>query len=316
MSKNIIIFILAIVVVCVTKFDLHAQTDTTRQNALYAYLNQFRYPYGPTFRFNFRDTKREDYEVPKIKKRFLELLTKNWNEDEKEIYRKKYNTFNESHNKKETEKILKKDSLRTYKEVHDSISKVEADKMIEDNINSYQISSELIKLAGKLDMQEAIPYLEAILKDPKHYDKEVARLSLARLRVEPYYSEVLAECQSSEIVYGRGDIYTDIRTKADNLLFLASQESIYAFRKLLEQREKYDPYHGHGTEEDYQYIVAYPTAFLFHFIQDEELREYVKEKELYAPFSVTLEDIIYMQEWLEEHKGNISFDRYFHMFLK
>lgn len=52
-------------------------------------------------------------------------------------------------------------------------------------INKYDI-----KLAGYIYLKEAIPILIEGLKRPNQYDREMIYLVLARMQVEPYYSEV------------------------------------------------------------------------------------------------------------------------------
>jgi len=97
--------------------NIYAQDslDRFRQEKLYQYLLDVRKPdigSGSLNKFH-----KEDYYIPKNQKRFLELLTKEWNEEEKEIWRNYYAERYKVSIAIETENILKKDTSKIYEEV-------------------------------------------------------------------------------------------------------------------------------------------------------------------------------------------------------
>jgi len=153
-------------------------------------------------------------------------------------------------------------------------------------------------------MQEAIPYLKAVLQDTEHYDKEVVYLSLARLKVEPYYSDILAKYSSEEPITNKSpDREFDFRYK--NLIYLGTQDAFYILRKwLFREDDVYLSSHSSATIP----LKSYAALYIHFALESPEVKERFGTEEYVMADGFREEDVIFLRDWMEEHKGNIRFN--------
>jgi len=283
------------------------QELTEKQMELYKYLLDYRKPSTGDYELaQFMSFPKEDYYIPQIKKRFLELLVREWNQEEIEAWIDKYSKSYEKSFAIETEDILKKDTIRTFQEIYDSIKVKNLERFIEGDTSDYYVPSSVIAMAGWIDMQETIPYLEALLKNPKQQDKEVIKLALARLRVEPYYSEALEKYTSEVILSDRYNIDDDCAVKAEVLRYLGTEESIYAIGEWLLREELYYPI----SHDDYQIFVghiAFQILYFNVFKDCEDFREEYFEESF--EFMDDLKKLRKIYDWMQENRGKVEYNR-------
>jgi len=282
-----------------------------RQTELYNSLRDFRKPYGVRpkgGRGDLQSYPKEDYYIPQIKERFLELLTREWNQEEIEAWIDDYADFHEESFIIQTERVLEKDTIKTFQEVYDSIKVTRLEVMIEGLVSSYYVPSSVIAMAGWIDMPETIPYLEALLKNPKQQDKEVIKLALARLRVEPYYSEALEKYTSKEMLPNMYSIDDDCIAKTEALWYLGTEESIYAIAEWLLREELYYPF-SHGEFQAPVGTLAFDLFYKQVFVENKYFREKYLNEFVSLGLDVKPKMLKEIYDWMQENRGKVEYNR-------
>jgi len=290
------------------------QELTEKQMELYKYLLDYRKPSTGDYELaQFMSFPKEDYYIPQIKKRFLELLVREWNQEEIEAWIDKYSKSYEKSFAIETEDILKKDTIRTFQEIYDSIKVKNLERFIEGDTSDYYVPSSVIAMAGWIDMPETVPYLETLLKNPKQQDKEVIKLALARLRVEPYYAEAFEKYTSEAILSDRYNIEDDCIAKVRALQYLGTEESIYAIGEWLLREEMY--YYFYDSDlQSYVGDIALKILYERVFIKNKYFREKYFEENL-MPMD-DLEKLREIYDWMQENRGKVEYNRNYWIILE
>jgi predicted transposase YbfD/YdcC len=187
--------------------------------------------------FNFE----RKYFDKQMKTRLLEVISNKWTEEELVLWAKKdingnfYKNFRESNAQR-----LSKKYNTDYKKNLDSIENRQIQE-IKDSYKQERIDNNLILSVAWLDMQEAIPVLKNALQNTKQYNSEKVRLSLARLKVEPYYSEAI-KFYSAKQRNQYGDFETnpiyDYYQRSRSLLFICTIESVEVASQWLKVTKK------------------------------------------------------------------------------
>lgn len=247
---------------------------------------------------------RSDFQVPAIKARFLELLTPTLNEQEKQAIINKQIEFSKTGNEHVAKKIIKKDTTKEFAQVYDSLMKDIIELGLNRYIQSHRVNEGIIHAAGWLDLQYTIPYLENILNDPKQkLEKETTLLALARLQKEPYYSDMIEKYSNIETIE---EIYsTGLFDSVFKLAYIGTQESIFAATKLLNVKGFYNPF----SDDDSKVMLVWQVIEgLLMVIEDQSFLDYFSNNDI-DMFNITQNDVDFAKKWMEEHKGNIKFNR-------
>jgi hypothetical protein len=257
------------------------------------------------FELRYFDTKK--------KNRLLEVLANKWTDEELIPFVKKY--IDSDTAKQEQISIRAKELAERkkmpYQKIKDSLTSIEISR-VKERTKQLRINDFIILLVGWLDMQEAIPVLRSALNDGKLYNNELVRLALARLLVEPYYSEALKKYSSRGTLIINGirinDPIREYYEKAPKLIYIATQESIFAITDWFNRKEKVSP----ESHDDRLFSVAiYPTQSFIYLIDNESFQKnFTKEKRaVFLPSSITKSDIEFVKKWMLANKGKYEFDR-------
>jgi hypothetical protein len=255
----------------------------------------------------------EDYHHPLIKKEILRLLDSKWTEREIEARVTYYALSNSNEVLVErANNILKKSPKRVFKQVCDSLvfSWNEVTKQ-EFQVKPAETDTEIIKKAGYLYLEEGISLL-------KLYDKrEEASLALARMEVEPYYSNALREYDPENIIKKSDSVYSGvINHNIVTLRYIGTQAALQKIEKWFYMDEKkvrntdnrYDRPHYQYIPKETLYLIGNSERF-------PDLKKYVrKDEETKKRFfsvryrSLKDEDLNYFKKYFKENKGNIKVD--------
>ncbi len=303
MKKYSLILILAISYFSGKAQDMPDKTKEDLKHFLSLVKKPYKYRYPNLDLYSF---KREYYNDPEIKKRFLEILSNKWTEEELNVWAEDYikSGFQE-YRKSLAEEIAKKGKM-TYEKALDSLIRVYKNIEIQNILKNEKVSPLIIRFAAWIDMEESIPILKEALNDPKHYDLWPIRLALARLKVEPYYTDILKEYSfiPKKYKYDRaaaGDFSRSERV----LMYLATQESIYVLSEWLYREERVRPI----SDDDYEVSIAtYAVSTFTRLINNESFKKRFPES--LTMMEVKKEDIEFCKKWFKENKGKLEFNRY------
>jgi hypothetical protein len=194
------------------------------------YDREKKYPYSLTF------YPKSAFKHPKIEQRFMDALYQRWSEEDM-MHSIMESSFKDSTLYKifimKAKEIVKQDTLR-FKKVYDSILNdyvLREKKDLKDRSVRGDLYYTLIWFKGK----EAIPILLRDLNDKKSRNaKTKIRECLAKLKVEPYYSEMINELNIDKTTrYSK-----DAMEMYNKINFLHTQEAYSMFISILESDYK------------------------------------------------------------------------------
>jgi len=194
-----------------TSFSV-AQDFTGKQSEVWDLLQNYRM-YKPKREIGYINSGRfniEDYQHPLIKARLLEVLQNpplttaeidSWVEGKIATSLK----F-QAPNFDEMAAKMAASTGKPYTEIRDSLDQATAaySKMITlRNLESEnrKVDKDVVLMCGWLDMQEAVPYLKQALQDSLVYDPFFVKMALARLQVEPYYSDMIDWLTDKDVLH-------------------------------------------------------------------------------------------------------------------
>ncbi len=219
---------------------------------------------------------------------------------------------------RDTRNILAKDSLLNYQQIKDSLMNAEL-AYWKTKAQNRRIDKSVITLISFLDIKEAIPTLHEAIKDPKRYDTYTIEIALARLRDSVYYKKYFNEW--SKPFDNEKDMIQETGHKK-RLIFLATQESMYALSKYLSIDK--GEYTVSGSAELY-YHVGYDVLYtLYQGVKNEDFQQYFKENFLWSflpMYAIEKKDvnkpaISFAIDWMEANKGKYIIDRDFSVRLE
>lgn len=178
-------------------------------------------------------------------------------------------------------------------------------------LKKYKVSNSLIyAVAFVEDRQRAIPLLKELLKDTTHLNTSAIKLSLAKLRLEPYYTNQLLKLQE-EVNFitshknGDNDYNSDINIfyaypRAGMLL---TKEAILIYSKLLEAKYFNTIDLGDVSENS---IPVRTLNNLLNLINNKDFHENFQDSYGYPKHIFTKKDIKWAKEWFELNKDKLE----------
>ncbi len=297
-------------------------TLTKKQSALLKRLKNYRivdtleqekgiFNYSPTESFFF-----EDYQNPQIKKELMRLLVSKWTETEleAELAQVKREILPQ-HLDIYVKEILKKQPRKSYRQVYDSL----LNWRLSNSKNHYLanppgVDAEIIKMVGYVYMTESIPLL---ISQANRYE---AQLALARMRVEPYYTELLSKYDPENIMRNKDsvDVYVPINN-ARYLQYIGTQESLQKIEKWLYMGNKkhigaWKRYFNDYKTVDRQFVHQLGISNMFPDLRAYVMKDTLSRRRFYSPRNrnVTDEDIQYFKKYFKENKGKIKANKYWY----
>ncbi len=340
MKKNIFLLLF-----CIIHFVSYAQDSllTAKEKTLLEKLRNFRKPNGE---FNLYDNlSLKDYKHPLLKAQIIRLLSTKWTEEELEILSKRFITFENID--RDTKAILKQYPQKKYQQTYDSLVLKESNHNKKNIIKAgANVASQTISLAGLLYMKDAIPLLKEGINNPYKYDTLSIYVSLARMKVEPYYSLMIQKYDKDVVLenYYKQDedfhkeyqknnggnigktkrmeqeIYTTLWSESIvAYAYINTQESINQIEKWLYVKGKYvygSP--GHGDMQKFPIInnVVLALFYLIHNTNEtKEFKKYFENNFQRISYnlqggSITDADIKFMRDYFKNNKTILNFDRY------
>ncbi|MFL0105908.1 hypothetical protein, partial [Tenacibaculum maritimum] len=219
--------------------------------------------------------------------------------------RRLYNGYEKQ--KKELEGVLLSQVLDTFPKY-----KRELDDLY-NSLKRYKISNTLIYAVAFVEEKErAILFLKELLKDTIHVNVSAIKLSLAKLKVEPYYTNQLTKLKEeiNYIILNKNEDNSktplmNIRYAYPRTGMLLTKEAILIYSKVLEA--KYFDTIDHGDVSEIS-IPARTLSFLFNLIDNYDFKEYFKDQYGYPKsyLDYRKKDIQWAIEWLRINKSKLK----------
>jgi hypothetical protein len=244
-----------------------------------------------------------------VRNRLLYLLDWRWSQREIDDYTKR--SFLKMHydeNAKELAKKKAKGNDSIYTAVYDSFESAIRKKLMPKMF----VLDEVVYSIGQLDMKEAIPMLKKALQDSQHYYIESVVLALARLGDKQMESKILESLKYDSTLNGNRWL-TRYNQVYDQLVYIASQESMFCFHEWLDTSKVYDQVSDYEsypptTKNAFNVVSAFRYANL---IMNEDFVAYLKANTKFPLHATTNNEIIlYCKNWLIENKGKYIIRRY------
>jgi hypothetical protein len=278
------------------------------QKRLATLVEDIRKPrFSGTELFNFE----RKYFNKKIKDRLLEVLSNKWTDKELNVWVQKY-VIEDSTIQYSVDFYAKEISKRKkipYQKARDSLQGVKIEQ-VKERTKQGRIDNNLILLVGWLDMQEAIPVLKNALQNSRQYNNEKVRLSLARLGVEPYYSEALkyySVKQKNEYGEFETDPISDYYQRGRRLLFICTPASIEVASQWLKSTKKVNPL----SEGNYLVPLAnFAVVDLSEMILNEDFRKICNpDKFQESAGAVKPKELEFCKKWILSNKSKMILNR-------
>lgn len=177
-------------------------------------------------------------------------------------------------------------------------------------LQKYKISNSLIyAVSFVIHKDEAIPFLKGLFKDTTHINTSAVELSLAKLKVEPYFTNQLTKLKKdvNDIISnigGDNDENSKInrRFAYPRVGLLLTKEAISIYAKVLEAKYFDEIDHGDYSE------VSIPIEALEHLlklIKNTDFKEYFKDEYGHSKYPLTKEDVKWAIEWFKKNGDKI-----------
>ncbi len=178
-------------------------------------------------------------------------------------------------------------------------------------LKKYKIDNSLIyAVAFMIEKDKAIPFLKGLLKDTIHINTYAVKKSLAKLKIEPYYTEQLKELEK-EVTYilenkngGYDKNLTIQRYTYLRVRFLNTKKAVLIYSKLLESE-----YFDTIEEDDYSYssIPIIVLGNLLELIENKDFKSHFKSSSYgYSCSQCVEKDVKWAIEWFKSNKDNIK----------
>lgn len=238
-----------------------------------------------------------------IEKRLLELLNPKWKELEiKEFVKNKFLKDSLMFFELELSKSLSNSQVS---KKFDSLKKARI-LLYNNQIGSWELekgNSDLLFIVSYLQIKAAIPIIK---KHFNSYNKEVAKLALARLGNTEYQKEIISNCKPNDSKKYTESLVENIQ-KITKLKFIATQESIFAFSIWLDSSQDCGTRGPRPCSNEAVY-------FLNSILLNEDFKKGVKD--WIVPNDVDINDnsnkelINFCKQWLVANKGRykINYD--------
>jgi len=193
-------------------------------------------------------------------------------------------------------KQLQLDTIKEFKEVYLDIVQTEENNFVESMLSNNGFDySRIAELSGYINDKRFIQPLIAALNKPKNFKQEVVFEALARMKVEPYYTQYIERRTRSlsQIKKERPDFRIEELAEV-----IRTQES---FRELSKYLLSDVPYSVDISEQGYTYYPIYIDAYIL--IRDNIENKYIQE--LLSPHGA-YEDKEVLQkahDWMQANYG-------------
>lgn len=178
---------------------------------------------------------------------------------------------------------------------------------------NYKISRSLIyAVAFVEEKNKAITFLKELLKDTTHISGSAIKLSLARLKVEPYYTNQLTKLKEN-VDYillnkdgdNRENSLINIKSAYPRAGLLLTKEAILIYSKVLEAKYFDTIDHGDVSESS---IPIRTLDHLLDLINNSDFQDYFKEENGFSKsyLECTKADVEWVIEWFKSNKDKIE----------
>ena len=222
------------------------------------------------------------------------------------------NRFNKRHysgykrQKEELEELLSDKELDTIA----AIFKRQIDNLYNSNQN-YKISNSLIYAVAFVEEKDkAIPFLKGLLKDTTHINASSIKLSLAKLKVEPYYTNQITKLTDdvNQIISNKdGDNYINSeinRYAYSRAGLLLTKEAILLYSKVLGAKYFDTIDHGDYSEDS---IPIRTISNLLKLIKNEDFQSYYED--LDECLKCKEKDIKWAIKWFKLNKDKLKINK-------
>lgn len=193
-------------------------------------------------------------------------------------------------------------------------------------IEQLKLDDVLIYVAGFLDDTRYVPVLKNAIGDKIHYDQHTVKLALARLKVEPYHSEMLKHYEIDlnyikKVKKNHRQLSSYYDEKSSGLLYILSQESILEIGNFLPVELKVTDSRVLNTSDvGYSPISRRTFEDIASRLANKEILDYAKSNinELNVnptEFRISQEEpidkkhITFLQRWLKANYGRYELVR-------
>jgi len=208
--------------------------------------------------------------------------------------------FNTKKRKEKIEKLLLNPNFDTIPEYKAQLNKLYT------SLKNYKLPNSLIySVAFVEDKNKAIPFLKELLNDTIHINPYAIKISLAKLKVEPFYTSQFLKLKEEvkHIITVQGDknnSRTNIFYTYPRAGLLLTKEAILTYSKTLEAKYFDAIDHGDVLESS---IPARTLNHLLKLIDNHDFKEYFKNDGYPKSYlEYTKEDIEWAIEWLKKNK--------------
>ena len=198
---------------------------------------------------------------------------------------------------------LKLDTISEYQKIYQDMVKSAYSRNFENKLKYYKSKdhSEIAKLSGYINDKRFIKPLIATLDEPERFKREVVLEALARMKVEPYYSQYFKERTRSldEIKKERPDFPIEELVEV-----IRTQESFLELSKYLLSDVPYNITIGEFTTY-YSIISGDACCFIRDNIENEELQKMIPEYDACQDENVRRK----VYDWMQKNYGKYEIKR-------
>ncbi len=243
----------------------------------------------------------------------LEEISEKLKDSANFMYGKRFNRRQYTGYKKqkvELEKLLSSgqpDTIPKYKKEIDNLSNY---------LQNYKISNSLIYAVAFVEEKDkAITFLKELLKDTTHISGSAIKLSLAKLKVEPYYTNQLTKLKenvdyilSNKDGDNRENSLINIKSAYPRAGLLLTKEAILVYSKVLEAKYFDTIDHGDVSESS---IPIRTLDYLLDLINNSDFQDYFKEEDGFhkSYLECTKADVEWVIEWFKSNKDKIEINK-------
>jgi hypothetical protein len=198
-----------------------------------------------------------------------------------------------SRTEREALRVSKGDTLR-YKLIRDSLLKIEEKWVLEHLLGGrlFAVDNGVLLAIGILNLRKAIPTLRKALKDPLHYDSATILRVLAKFGDKKLESEIIKNCKYDSALSNHDWIDYYQNQMAPKLLYIGSQESIFAVHQWLDTAKQSETF-----AHELAHMLRLPHTFS-DSPSEPNLRIPIHTTQNFMDYSVN-ENMFYFCQWVD-----------------
>lgn len=245
-----------------------------------------------------------------VKKRLLYLLIPEWTKAEIDNYiNKEVNKRYDWYDIEKTAKSISKGNDSLYKVSIDSLVNYwkgyQRKQFYEQNLMG--VDAGVLKTVAFLDIKEAVPIIQKYFNS---YNKDLARLCLARLGIVSLQKEIIKTCDYNTSMNGTG-WNKQLTTVANKLCFIATQESIYKLEEWMDSTKEF-PASAHSKSGKGYKSAGLVIEYLSHILLNKDFLDLIKPVNEIGEIYYNMVDnklIETCKKWLKKNKGKYKINR-------